>query len=503
MGRRRVGVMVAVAAVGVAAVVVGRPAGGPPRTDTPPADPIPVAPALWFPSEWDTLLGTDVAPDAATWEELDQITDLGADAAAVEDEAASQMVAKLTGVGSDRFAQVFEGDPFASEDPELTLAGTCSEVTPVAVSSKLLPFGGIDSGRWAKVAVAWSGSCEGPGAPAPGEVRVSFVYAHRGDGGWRPVRETQVPGSGWRWLTDRGPAITEVIAGCDNPTGERARPELAAAVSEMCADAVEAGLRIRVVSGWRSESDQLRLWETAVSEVGEEAARRWVVAPEDGRCVSRHCDGAAVDIAEDPDVLSWVAEVVGCRSDEGVSEPTPSGACPSGSVAVPRHLRYGLTRPFEHIPTHLEWGLPDETAPQAGCGERSDHSVAAVIAASWRCELARAGRPAEEIRLAAAGAVAQARCASGWNPAAVASGGRFLDTPDPRTGEPDTRAGVHLLSRDQATRFVPGGYGRVRLVGPSATGGARMWLAADPDARWAGFVCGEVASDPPAWAFGF
>lgn len=494
-----------VAAVAAAVVAVtlswGR-TSGPQLPPLPPVEEPPVAPALWSPPEWDRLLGGDSAVvDESTWAALDSFSTLD-DPDDAEADAAAVLTAKLTGDGTGAYPQIFDDDPFAAEDPDAALVGVCTQVDVVAVSSVVMPIEDEAGPRWAKFAVAWTGTCAGPAAPEPGEVRVAYTYAQRTGSGWRPVRETAVPGSGWRWLAAADGAELATMA-CANPAGQRAAVEVAAAFDVMCEDAAADGVTLEVRSGWRDATAQQRLWDTAVDQVGVDAARRWVVAPGAGGCTSRHCDGAAIDVVDDLEVLAWLEAPAACRGSSGALTDPAGGTCPRGSTPVPRHLHYGFVRPYAHIGTHLEWGLPLESRRPGGCGAAPDHGVPATIAAAWRCQLARAGVDAETIRAAAAGAVTQARCASGWNPGAVAAGGRYVDAPDPRTGKVDTRAGVHMLTREQADAHVDGGYRHVADTAASAAGAARMWLAGRAGDPWAGFECAAEAAAPPEWAFDY
>jgi hypothetical protein len=267
----------------------------------------------------------------------------------------------------------------------------------------------------------------------------------------------------------------------------------------MCADARADNVSLEIVDGWRSADEQQQRFDAAVDEVGRERAERWVLGPdEQGRCTSRHCDGTALDVAG-AGALGWLDAPVGCSMGATVAPVAADGTCPGGSSAVPRHLRYGFVRPYAHIPEHLQWGLPVDDESGGGCGVVSGET-ASLVAARWRCELAREGVPAVDIVEAAAGAVSQARCASGLNPGALSQAGRYLDRPDPRTGVTDSRAGVHQMDRTQADRFVPGGYERVLDVTNSASGAARWWLENRRNglAGFTGFVCEQAAMSPGA-----
>lgn len=79
--------------------------------------------------------------------------------------------------------------------------------------------------------------------------------------------------------------------GSDGPDG--LTPALARSFARARAAAAADGVRIDLVSGHRSAADQQQLFEAAVGRYGsEDAARRWVLPPED----SAHVSGEAVDV---------------------------------------------------------------------------------------------------------------------------------------------------------------------------------------------------------------
>ena len=486
----------ALAAVGVVALS-GR--GGVEVLPAPEAPPL--APGPWAPDAWQELLGGDSEPTPERWRELEAYTDVDpAGASELRALAGQSVTARFTGRGAQGPAEVVAGTG-GSSSTNVTLEGTCSSVTVLAASPVRFPApqppGG--GGEYAKVAVAWTGECSGSGSPAPGEALVDYVYARQEAGKWQEVTESQVPGSGARWLSvDRRPADL-VAPVCGNDSGELLAADVAGAWDAMCAAASDDGVALYIVDGWRSSEEQRARFDAAVDQVGPERARRWVVAPDErGRCLSRHCDGAAVDVAGDG-ALAWLDGAVACSLGATLAPVPGNGACPQGASPVPRHLRYGFVRPYPHIPEHLQWGLPTPSEQRSGCAVVTGEP-GALVAARWRCELARAGVPDAEIVQTAAQAVAQARCASGLNPGAVSQAGRYRERPDPRTGVADTGAGVHQLDRERAERYVPGGYDQVLDVSDSATGAARWWLdnrRAGLDG-FSGFVCEQAAGAPSA-----
>ena len=81
----------------------------------------------------------------------------------------------------------------------------------------------------------------------------------------------------------------------------------------LCADAEAAGQGIKIVSAWRDQDTQNRLWAEAVTKYGSaDKAAKWVARPgPGGSCTSNHCTGTAIDIAQG-DALEWMREHVAC-----------------------------------------------------------------------------------------------------------------------------------------------------------------------------------------------
>ncbi len=106
-----------------------------------------------------------------------------------------------------------------------------------------------------------------------------------------------------------GASAQEARAPISVPAGEQPElagldPELAAGFLRAQAAAAEDGYPLHVTSGARTAEEQQQLVDEAVEEHGSpEAARRWVLPPEQ----SAHVQGAAIDVgpAESRD---WLAE---------------------------------------------------------------------------------------------------------------------------------------------------------------------------------------------------
>lgn len=75
-------------------------------------------------------------------------------------------------------------------------------------------------------------------------------------------------------------------------------PDFASSLQRLIND---SGGKIWIESGYRSEDEQLALWNAAVAKYGEDEARNWVAPP--GK--SNHNHGVAVDIGGD---LEWLAQ---------------------------------------------------------------------------------------------------------------------------------------------------------------------------------------------------
>ncbi|GAA1798287.1 M15 family metallopeptidase [Leucobacter iarius] len=110
------------------------------------------------------------------------------------------------------------------------------------------------------------------------------------------------------------------------------KPELHAALLRAAEGAKEAGVELRVTSGWRSRELQQQLLDAAVQQYGSEAeASKWVDTPDR----SLHVTGDAVDVGM-LDASIWLG-------DNG--------------------QRFGLCRAFENERWHFE------LAPDGGTGQ--------------------------------------------------------------------------------------------------------------------------------------
>lgn len=133
-------------------------------------------------------------------------------------------------------------------------------------------------------------------------------------------------------------------------------PRMEKAVNDLVA---ASGGRIWVVSGYRSEEEQARLWQQALRDYGsEEEARMWVAPP--GK--SNHGKGIAADLGGDLDLAHelaprfglhfpmswepWHAELMGSREEGGVDAYTtpPPGHedhAHEDQAAAPPEIDYG------------------------------------------------------------------------------------------------------------------------------------------------------------------
>lgn len=131
----------------------------------------------------------------------------------------------------------------------------------------------------------------------------------RDDGG------AQAPAPSWSAPVPQAPTGTGDVG--------RLSPALRRSVERAIAAAREAGVELRVTSGWRSRDHQQRLYEAAVAKYGSAAAaRRWVLPPGE----SAHVLGEAVDVGP-----------------------------PSGAAWLDEHgVRFGLCRRYDNEPWHFE-----------------------------------------------------------------------------------------------------------------------------------------------------
>ncbi|RMI32280.1 M15 family metallopeptidase [Nocardia stercoris] len=94
-------------------------------------------------------------------------------------------------------------------------------------------------------------------------------------------------------LVGGGVGAIAPAARADAPGIEGLDPMLAAAYSAAEAEAHEEGVPLSITSGYRTPEQQEALWEDGIVTYGSpEAARHWVLPPEE----STHVQGHAVDV---------------------------------------------------------------------------------------------------------------------------------------------------------------------------------------------------------------
>ena len=133
---------------------------------------------------------------------------------------------------------------------------------------------------------------------------------------------------------------------------------------KLCADAEAAGQEIKIVSAWRSQDHQNRLWRAAVKKYGSaDRAAKWVARPlPGGGCTSNHCTGTAIDFAQG-DALKWMRETIGCAvvtdtdSNELVIVGGGRTSCYSHEREVMRVEPYGFHFPLWWENWHMELTL--------------------------------------------------------------------------------------------------------------------------------------------------
>lgn len=440
-------------------------------------------PVAFTPQQWELLLGGDGgAPGTDELARLDAATDLSEqDAPKARSAATAVAKRELTGTGHATNPTYW---PYSLADN--TQFCTNIEVLATSVFSMPVP----DQQRWVKALVVWDGTC--PFDP-PGDPNTLTIYMRETPGGWEPVRELQVPGAN---ATSTAPAIptetelTDVPPACAPTTELQIRLEVAYALEVLCRDALDANNPVTVTDAYRTPQDQQRKFQAATKHYGnEDVARRHVAYSDGDICMSAHCSGTAVDIATG---LDWLSEVVSCTNLDGKVTSAADGQCPPETVPARRFTTYALAQPQPANPTHFVY-MGELAAPSGPCQQPGTPSPTEMISSIWGCMLVPAGLPKSEQDIAVSFAVEVARCASGWDPAAVAYGGRFIDTPHPDTGRTHDEAGLFALSRPVADAFVPGGYGAATSAGPAAEGAARIWLTERAAGRsgWDPFPCVE------------
>jgi LAS superfamily LD-carboxypeptidase LdcB len=109
-----------------------------------------------------------------------------------------------------------------------------------------------------------------------------------------------VPGADWadRLVTDSADVLTnQASVDAHAPTGgddlDGLKPQMRTIVDRARSQAAAANVDLRIVSAYRSRSEQQSIWEFSVGKYGsEQAAIRWVLPPG----LSAHVTGEAIDV---------------------------------------------------------------------------------------------------------------------------------------------------------------------------------------------------------------
>jgi D-alanyl-D-alanine dipeptidase len=120
-----------------------------------------------------------------------------------------------------------------------------------------------------------------------------------------------MPGADWadRLLTDSADVLASQSSVDEHaPTGgddlDGLKPQMRAVLDRARTQAEDAIVELRVVSAYRSRSEQQSIWEFSVGKYGsEKAAIRWVLPPE----LSAHVTGEAIDVIP-RSAASWLEE---------------------------------------------------------------------------------------------------------------------------------------------------------------------------------------------------
>lgn len=118
---------------------------------------------------------------------------------------------------------------------------------------------------------------------------------------------------------------------------------------------------------------------------------------------------------------------------------------------------------------------PTPTKPSAACNNVKGLTMAALIRKVFACELRRKGVPSATIAAAVTQADRVAWCESRHQPNAVVFGGKYVNTPNPRTGYRYSAAGLFQIIRSTANAYVPGGYAKVKDPVANTKGAAALW----------------------------
>ena len=265
--------------------------------------------------------------------------------------------------------------------------------------------------------------------------------------------------------------------GARGNTSYEARIEAVDLFERMCADAANDGVSLIINSAFRDPRHQYRLYQNAIRKYGSPAAaRRWVAWSDGKSCTSRHCSGTAIDVnmAGNDRARAWMHAQVGCATRSNVRLTQDS--CGSGEQVVKRVQLYGMVLPMDHEPWHIEVGLATGSV-EGTCTPPANYSAPQTIAAVWRCRLGEAGLDQATIERTVAEAIVVAKCESGWETNAVVFGGRYLNSPHPRTGSRYSAAGLFQFIRSSANSWVDGGYANVHDPVANADGAVRYWLS--------------------------
>lgn len=167
---------------------------------------------------------------------------------------------------------------------------------------------------------------------------------------------------------------------------------------------------------------------------------------------------------------------------EPVLAESPTAASPSADDAVGEPRDGSLHGLIAQLAAAVEQARA-VTAPPAipegairPCRDEPAADVPSLVAAVFRCHLAKAGIPEPEIRQIVAEAVVISWCESEWDPSAVVFDGRYLDTPHPRTGSHYSAAGLFQFIRRVADDWIEGGYAHVTDARRNVDAAARLYL---------------------------
>lgn len=110
------------------------------------------------------------------------------------------------------------------------------------------------------------------------------------------------------------------------------------------------------------------------------------------------------------------------------------------------------------------------------CSPSESMAVPEIISAVWRCRLSEAGYSQADQDRIVAEAVVVSKCESGWNPTAIAYGGRYLHERHPTTGYYYSARGVFQFIKTSAERWIPGGWEAADDPVLNIDGAARYYL---------------------------